>query len=237
VTSVSEICSSTRRISWSFAPPPERALEAVRRLAPRDGGAAARALQRSHQLLLLDGLVQEIGRSELHRLDDGGRAAHHREHHDGQLRVLHAQPAQDLEPVDLGHHDVEQHDVRRRTRLEQGEGAPALAGRVHGEAAQLEQARQVATNALGVVDHEDARDGALGPHRGTSARPVRASWPSAGRPRTNRAPSPGAEPTTIRPTSAWTICGRMAGLRASAPRGRDGQQARALAYRRGGPSV
>ena len=77
------------------------------------GCAAQRPLEGALQLLLLEGLVQEVRGAELHRLDDGRGLADHREHHHREAGRALAQTAQRLEAVEAGHHHVEQHHVGR----------------------------------------------------------------------------------------------------------------------------
>ena len=66
------------------------------------------------ELLDLEGLAQEIGGAELHRLDDGARLAVTRQHDHRNLRQALLQPSQRLESVHAGQHEVERHEVGAR---------------------------------------------------------------------------------------------------------------------------
>jgi hypothetical protein len=124
------------------------------------------------ELLRLEGLVQVVGRPEAHRLDDRAGLAHHREHDHRDLGVELPDAGERPDPVEPGHHHVQDHHVGGRAALEQPQGPAAVLGGVDLVALELEQVHQVAANALGVVDDEGAKRGS-----GGSGGPGRAACP------------------------------------------------------------
>ena len=98
--------------------------------------------------------------------------------------MLLSDPAECLDPVDSGHHDIEQHDIRCRPALQQGERPAAILRGVHLVALQLEEIREIGADPLGVVDDQDA--GTTSPAPG----PGRCALRDRHRVSSSRAPGP-----------------------------------------------
>ena len=89
------------------------------------------------------------------------------------MAALAAQPARDLEPVDVGHHHVEHEQVGLPV-AGQGESLLAATGRAHVEAHELQAGREQVGDVVLVVDHEHAGLGvsctSVHDHQGTVRR-------------------------------------------------------------------
>jgi hypothetical protein len=107
------------------------------------------------ELLHLEGLAQEVRGAQAHGLHDVARLPVTGEHHHGHVRQALLEPAQGLDPVDPGQHDVQRDDVgarhlevcQRLLRVRHGKDLVALAG---------DECLHVVAHARIVVDHEHA---------------------------------------------------------------------------------
>ena len=136
VMSVSATCSMISRTSFILpSSPPWISRSCSERARPRSvfDLAAQRAvlerlLEGELELLDLEGLAQEVGRAEPHRLDDGARLAVAREHHHRDVGHPLLQLAQGLEAVHAREHHVERDQIGARLV----EGAQRLLAARHG---------------------------------------------------------------------------------------------------------
>ena len=113
-------------------------------------------LDPGQQLAHPERLGDEVGRAEAERADGGLLGRHRGDHQDRQ--VLEARigldPLQELQPVHLGHHDVEQQQIER-LRLEMLEQVLAAGDGEHVVAVLLEDPGEGAGERLIVVGDED----------------------------------------------------------------------------------
>jgi hypothetical protein len=68
-------------------------------------------------------------------------------------------PAQRLDAVDPGHHDIEEHGVRGGATFQQSEGTATILRRVDHVAPDFEQVNQIGADSFGVVDDENSAMG------------------------------------------------------------------------------
>src|SRR5262249_59022204 len=76
------------------------------------------------QVRLGERLGDVVGGAELHRRDSGEDRPDRGHHDDGQVRLEAPELLQDLDPVDVRHEDVEQHEIHA---LRPGQAASAAA--------------------------------------------------------------------------------------------------------------
>ena len=117
-------------------------------LAPLD-----RVLQDDQHLVVLERLGDVVERALLHRRD---RAFHRRvggDHQDRQFLVVLLQLVEDLQPVDAGHHHVDDDGIERQ-RLGEVEAFLAGRGQAHAVALALQQRAQDVPHHFFVVDDE-----------------------------------------------------------------------------------
>src|SRR5262245_21898434 len=114
-----------------------------------------RLLEGELELLHLEGLAQEIGGAEAHRLHDVAGLAVAREHHDGDLGEATLELGQGREPVHAGEHDVECDEVRARL-AEHLERLLAVRRGEHLVPLPRDERLHVVAHARVVVDHQDS---------------------------------------------------------------------------------
>src|SRR5262245_15354835 len=154
-------------------------------------------LREEERLVDVEGLREVVVRATLHRLNGGLHRAVGRHDHDLSIGALLANLAQQREPVDAGHADVEEDEIEGlRLRLEEGRRAILHADDlVAGPAKSL---LEHPAEPVFVVRDEDA---ALGHGRHSTLRPYLAM----GRKQENAVPCPGSLTTWIAPLCSSTM--------------------------------
>jgi hypothetical protein len=137
-------------------------LVGVQRLSPQslvlvlEARLIQRVLNRQKQLVDRERLLDEVEGTDARGADgrlDRSVTAHH---HDREPRPALAQLAQDLDPVAVRHRDVEEHQIRRPFPLDGRDGLVSVGLRSGVEALVREDSAERATDALLVVDDQDA---------------------------------------------------------------------------------
>jgi hypothetical protein len=163
-----------------------------------------------HQLLVVPGLLDEIGGPRLH----GGHGVFHRavggNHDHAQLGIAIADVAQDLQPVAVGQREIEQHQVHGLVG-HLGQAFFAGGGGLHRKAFQLEQRLQRLADGGFIIDDQNCAlrgrvlvHGAPAGNDGGLAQALTAFLIS-GNSRWNVVPLPIRLSTRILPACSWMI--------------------------------
>ena len=75
------------------------------------GALLERPANRGPQLLLLEWFREVVRRPELHGRDRGPDGLYAGQHDDRKVRLQRFELLQDLEPIDVGHEDVEEDEI------------------------------------------------------------------------------------------------------------------------------
>ncbi len=113
--------------------------------------------QRAHareQLVEVERLHDVVVRAGVEPGDPVGDGLTRGQHQHGRAVAARAQPPAHLEPVDIGHQDVEQHQVGRRLR-QCRQGGPAAFGLGDVVAGKRERAAQGVAHGTLIVDDQD----------------------------------------------------------------------------------
>ena len=123
-------------------------------------------LERDLELFFLEGLVDVVGRAEVHGVDHGARLADDGQHDHGHLGQELLDLAERLDAVDARHHDVEHDHVGPRAAVQELHRLEAVLGEQDVVALHGQQILQVGADHLRVVDDHDRlalRNGARDP--------------------------------------------------------------------------
>src|ERR687898_2615347 len=130
-----------------------------------------RVPQRDENAIGVEWLLEEIVGAELRRLHCGLNGPMPADHDDDGVRVCLLQPLQCLQPIDTRHLHVHKNEVWTKSVV-LGDRVDRVARRLHLVPLVLEELAERLTNALLVVDDEDASA-----HRCVDLYSVTRSWP------------------------------------------------------------